>query len=96
MSYLTRSAGERGQAGPARPRPGGGGVRILSIHKSKGLEFPVVLLCGLARRLNREDMSRPILFHPKLGVGPKRLDVERGWSIPPWPAGRWPGSWSWR
>lgn len=57
-------------------------MRILSIHKSKGLEFPVVLLCGLARRLNREDMSRPILFHPKLGVGPKRLDVERGMEYP--------------
>ena len=36
----------------------------------------------LARRLNREDMSRPILFHPKLGVGPKRLDVERGMEYP--------------
>ena len=61
------------------PSPGreGGGVRIMSIHKSKGLEFPVVLLCGLARRLNREDMSRPILFHPQLGVGPKRLDTGR-------------------
>ena len=54
----------------------------MSIHKSKGLEFPVVLLCGLARRLNREDMSRPILFHPKLGVGPKGLDVERGIEYP--------------
>ena len=76
LSYLTRLR-ENG-AKLALPAPGreGGGVRILSIHKSKGLEFPVVLLCGLARRLNREDMSRPILFHPKLGVGPKRLDVE--------------------
>ena len=81
MSYLTRLR-ENG-AKLALPAPGreGGGVRILSIHKSKGLEFPVVLLCGLARRLNREDMSRPILFHPKLGVGPKRLDVERGMEL---------------
>ena len=82
LSYLTRLR-ENG-AKLALPAPGreGGGVRILSIHKSKGLEFPVVLLCGLARRLNREDMSRPILFHPKLGVGPKRLDVERGMEYP--------------
>ena len=50
-------------------------MRILSIHRSKGLEFPVVLLCGLSRRLNREDMQRPVLFHPRLGVGPKRLDM---------------------
>ena len=54
----------------------------MSIHKSKGLEFPVVFLCGLMRRLNREDMSRPILFHPRLGVGPKRLDLERGVEYP--------------
>ena len=49
----------------------------MTIHKSKGLEFPVVFLCGLARRLNREDMQKPMLFHPKLGVGPKGLDPER-------------------
>ena len=55
----------------------GAGVRLMSIHKSKGLEFPVVILAGLARRLNREDMQKPMLFHPKLGVGPKGLDRER-------------------
>ncbi|MPM06919.1 ATP-dependent helicase/nuclease subunit A [bioreactor metagenome] len=60
------------------PSPGeGSGVRILSIHRSKGLEFPVVFLCGLSHRFNREDMQRPILFHQKLGVGPKGLDTER-------------------
>ena len=77
LSYLTRLQ-EKGERITA-PDPGreGGGVRILSIHRSKGLEFPVVLLCGLSRRLNREDMQRPILFHPRLGVGPKRLDVGR-------------------
>ena len=82
LSYLTRLR-ENGEK-LVLPSPGreGGGVRILSIHKSKGLEFPVVLVCGLARRLNREDMNRPILFHPKLGVGPKRLDVERGVEYP--------------
>ena len=65
-----------------RPAAGGGGVRIMSIHRSKGLEFPVVILAGLARQLNRQDMTRPILFHPKLGVGPKRLDLERRLEYP--------------
>ena len=55
----------------------GDGVSILSIHKSKGLEKPVVLVCGLSRRLNREDLMRPVLFHPVLGVGPKGLDRTR-------------------
>ncbi len=55
----------------------GGGVRIMSIHRSKGLEFPVVLLAGLSRQLNKTDMTQPMLFHAQLGVGPKRLDLER-------------------
>ncbi len=60
------------------PPPGqGGGVSVMSIHRSKGLEKPVVLLCGLSRRLNREDIQRPVLFHPQLGVGPRGLDRER-------------------
>ncbi len=52
------------------------GVRIMSIHRSKGLEAPVVFVCGLARRFNREDMKRPVLFHSTQGVGPKYLDRE--------------------
>ncbi len=55
----------------------GGGVRLMSIHRSKGLEFPVVLLAGLSRQLNKTDMTQPMLFHAQLGVGPKRLDLER-------------------
>ena len=52
-------------------------MTIMSIHRSKGLEKPVVLLCGLSRRLNRDDLQRPVLFHPVLGVGPRGLDRER-------------------
>ena len=82
LTYLTRLR----ENGSKLALPGvgrsGGGVRIMSIHKSKGLEFPVVLLCGLARQLNREDTRRPILFHPQLGVGPKGLDLERGVEYP--------------
>ena len=77
LTYLSRLRENGERLSVPAPGRGGGGVRILSIHRSKGLEFPVVLLCGLARRLNREDMSRPILFHPQLGVGPKRLDTGR-------------------
>ncbi|MEG1430546.1 MAG: helicase-exonuclease AddAB subunit AddA, partial [Oscillospiraceae bacterium] len=55
----------------------GGGVRILSIHRSKGLEYPVVFLCGLGRDMNLMDLQKPMLFHPDLGVGPKFLDLSR-------------------
>ena len=60
-----QAAGNRITAAP--PGREGEGVSILSIHRSKGLEKPVVLVCGLSRRLNREDLMRPVLFHPKLG-----------------------------
>ncbi len=61
----------------ARPGQGGEGVSVLSIHRSKGLEKPVVLVCGLTRRINRDNLMRPVLFHPELGVGPRGLDRER-------------------
>lgn len=52
------------------------GVQIKSIHRSKGLEFPVVVLAGLNRSFNSMDETLPMVFHPKLGVGPKLLDAE--------------------
>ena len=62
--------------------PGAGGegadaVQILSIHKSKGLEFPVVFLSGLGRAFNRQDLRDTVLLHPKLGLGPKATDPVR-------------------
>ena len=47
----------------------GGAVTIMSIHKSKGLEFPVVFLCGLAREFNRDSLRSPILCDQDLGIG---------------------------
>jgi ATP-dependent helicase/nuclease subunit A len=52
-------------------------VRIMSIHKSKGLEFPVVILADTTKRFNRKDTAAPLLIHPELGVGAKRADLER-------------------
>ncbi len=77
LTYLERLKETGGRVAVSAPGREGGGVRLMSIHKSKGLEFPVVFLCGLSKRLNREDLNKPVLFHPKLGVGPKWLDRER-------------------
>ena len=46
-----------------------GSVRIMSIHKSKGLEFPVVFLCGLSRSFNMTDVQKQVLCHKDLGIG---------------------------
>jgi ATP-dependent helicase/nuclease subunit A len=45
-------------------------VRIMSIHKSKGLEFPVVFLCDLGKKFNFKDLQADILIHRNLGLGP--------------------------
>ncbi|MBP3489745.1 MAG: helicase-exonuclease AddAB subunit AddA [Roseburia sp.] len=49
-------------------------VRIMSIHKSKGLEFPVVFVCGLGKRFNRQDVRSRMVLHPELGMGIDCMD----------------------
>ncbi len=46
-----------------------GSVEILSVHKSKGLEYPVVFLCGLSRAFNTTDAYEQLLRHKHLGLG---------------------------
>lgn len=52
-------------------------VRIMSIHKSKGLEFPVVILAGMGKRFNNQDVTSRILIDPELGIGADYVDTER-------------------
>ena len=52
-------------------------IRIMSIHKSKGLEFPVVFLCGMGKMFNMIDLNNNILLHQELGLGPKYINYER-------------------
>ena len=44
-------------------------VKIMTIHKSKGLEFPVVFVSGLSKKFNRMDLNKAVLCHPELGIG---------------------------
>ncbi len=50
----------------------------MSIHKSKGLEFPVVFLVNTSKRFNKMDLNRPIILHETLGFGPNFVDLDRG------------------
>ena len=52
-------------------------VTIMSIHKSKGLEFPVVFLCGLGRQFNQESKRAAVLCHKDLGIGIMAADSQR-------------------
>ncbi len=51
-------------------------VRITTIHKSKGLEYPIVFVAGLGKAFNRQDTRSRILMHPDLGLAADYVDVE--------------------
>ena len=51
-------------------------VRIMTVHKSKGLEFPIVFLAGLSKRFNQRDLSRGILYDEKLGIAADAVDYD--------------------
>ena len=52
-------------------------VRIMSIHKSKGLEFPVVFLSSTGKQFNLMDLNESILLHQEMGIGVKYIDYEK-------------------
>ncbi|ADL51552.1 recombination helicase AddA [Clostridium cellulovorans 743B] len=52
-------------------------VRIMTIHKSKGLEFPVVFLASTSKRFNNRELNNEFLFHHNFGIGIKYTDFEK-------------------
>ena len=52
-------------------------VRIMSIHKSKGLEFPLVFLCNSNKKFNTQDLNSQILLHQDLGFGANYIDSDK-------------------
>ena len=50
-------------------------VRIFTIHKSKGLEFPVVFLCGMGKKFNKGDLREKVPLDSKLGMGLEDVDL---------------------
>ena len=51
-------------------------VRIMSIHKSKGLEFPVVFVSGCGKNFNFQDARAKFVLHPELGIGANYVDLQ--------------------
>ena len=51
-------------------------IRIMTIHKSKGLEFPIVIVAGLGKSFNRQDIRSRVVIHPELGVGVDWVDAK--------------------
>lgn len=83
LRYITRLRENGGDLGAvATSNDQSNAVRIMTIHKSKGLEFPVVFIAGLAKQFNRQDLNGSFLVHKELGFGPKYVDESLRVSYP--------------
>ena len=71
--FLARLEALRGEQSKSQAQPDA--VRLMSIHKSKGLEFPVVVLAGLSTEFNETDLRAPVLLHATLGAGGNVYDA---------------------
>ncbi|WP_018922367.1 helicase-exonuclease AddAB subunit AddA [Salsuginibacillus kocurii] len=60
-------------------------VRIMTVHKSKGLEFPVVFLAGANKKFNMQDLHANVLLHKDLGFGSKMIDPKQRVAYPSLP-----------
>ena len=57
-------------------------VRVMTIHKSKGLEFPVVIVAGMGKRFNMQDARSAVALHAGMGVGLDAVNLEYRTKIP--------------
>ena len=51
-------------------------VQVMTIHRSKGLEFPIVFVCGMGKRINFQDLNAAVLTHPDMGLGLDVIDTK--------------------
>jgi ATP-dependent helicase/nuclease subunit A len=80
ITYIEAIAGKRGKIDIGQAKilsEGANAVRIMTIHKSKGLEFPLVLLAGLGKRLHTHHNRMPVAYHKELGFGFRLVDAAK-------------------
>ena len=57
-------------------------VRVMTIHKSKGLEFPVVFVAGMGKGFNMQDVRSNVVLHARLGIGMNHVELEQSTKSP--------------
>ena len=65
-----------------REKPPENAVRIVTMHKSKGLEYPIVFISGLGSKFNQEEAKQQAVFHPEYGIGANYIDKENRFYYP--------------
>lgn len=74
VRYIDRLIKYETDSGEAGTDGGADAVRLMSIHKSKGLEAPIVVVAGLSRQFNMMDVRAELVLHAELGIGMKYRD----------------------
>lgn len=74
IRYVERLVRYEIDSGEAQTASGADAVRLMSIHKSKGLEAPVVFVCGLSGQFNFRDVYAEVVLHTEIGIGMKYRD----------------------
>ncbi len=82
ITHIRKMIEQEKEPDPADARMAPNGVSLMTIHKSKGLEYPVVILADTSKRFNLTDASKPVLFHSELGVGFKCRDLAKRIQFP--------------
>ena len=57
-------------------------VRMMTIHSSKGLEFPFVIYSGLSKIFNKRDLKQPVILNQQFGLGMDYFDVDKEMAFP--------------
>lgn len=78
LRYMEDLAAEGGELSAGRRPEGRDAVQVMSVHRSKGLEFPVVIVADLGRAMQPPDRGGPVIFERDAGLGLIWVDPEAG------------------
>ena len=82
LNFLTNCMKSPKNIPAFRQRPPKNAVQIITMHKSKGLEYPIVFLAGLGRNFSRDDSKLPVVFHKEYGIAADYIDRKHRFSYP--------------
>ena len=77
IRYVEKLKDNEVDFGEAATADAGNAVKIMTIHKSKGLEFPIVLIPGCGKQFNQMDANTRVVLHADYGMGPECIDSEK-------------------